>query len=205
MQLTQPFEQTAAHLPTRCGRWTDEALIKREPRGPVERVDWPALLRPRGQSVDLFAPNTTRSYIARNGARAALESLAGSPIAGDIVVSGSFAAVRIAPVAAPALLVLYLRPQAARPSFDSTAQELGLLESDQGSDVVLLRPANERVIEDTRRVDGLAMVNLPQLVVDCLGGTGRMPAEGEAVLEWMRANENEWRFPSLDAYLAARP
>jgi hypothetical protein len=46
------------------------------------------------------------------------------------------------------------------------------------------------------------MVNVPQLVVDCLSGSGRMPAEGEAVLEWMQANESEWRFPSLDTYLA---
>jgi hypothetical protein len=185
-------------------RLTDEALIERKPRGLVERVDWPALLRTRGQSVDLFGPNATRTYIAPNGARAAFESLPGSQIAGDVVVTGSFAAVRIAPVAAPALLVLYLRPQGGRLSFDLVAEELGLFEAPEGADVVLLRPANDRIIEDTRTVDGVAMVNVPQLVVDCLSGSGRMPAEGEAVLEWMQANESEWRFPSLNDYLAGR-
>lgn len=183
-------------------RLADEALIERKPRGLVEQVDWPALLRTRGQSVDLFGPNTARTYIAPNGARVAFESLARSQIAEEVVVTGSFAAVRIAPVTAPALLVLYLRPQGGRMSFDSVAKELGLLEAPEGADVVLLRPANDRIIQDTRTVDGLAMVNVPQLVVDCLSGSGRMPAEGEAVLEWMQANESEWRFPSLDTYLA---
>jgi hypothetical protein len=167
------------------------------------RVDWPALLRARGQSVDLLRANTTRTYIAPNGARAALASIAGSPIADDVVLTGSFAAVQIAPIAAPALLALYVRPQGAGPSFDSIAEQLGLLPSDEGSDVVLLRPANGKILEGTRAVDGLQTVNVPQLVVDSLGGTGRMPAEGEALLEWMAANQDAWQYPSLDAYLTA--
>jgi hypothetical protein len=28
---------------------------------------------------------------------------------------------------------------------------------------------------------------------------GRMPAEGQALVEWMRANENKWRVHALDA------
>lgn len=186
-------------------RLADEALIQRAPRGPVERVDWPALLRRRGQSVDLFGPNASRSYIAPNGARAAFESIAKSGVADNFVVTGSFAAVRIAPIAAPALLVLYLIPNGMETTFDSVAQELRLLPAEESPDVILLRPANREPVANPRTDAGLKMVNLPQLVVDSLGGTGRMPSEGEAVLEWMLANEEIWRFGSLGEYLAARP
>lgn len=185
-------------------RLADEGLIRRQPRGPVEQVDWPALLRLRGQSVDLFEVNMTRTYVAPHGARAALNAVAHADVSTRLVVSGSFAAVRVAPVAAPALLVLYLVPDGHPPFFDSVAERLGLLPADEGADVALLWPANPRPVEDPRPDSGLWLVNLPQLVVDCLGGTGRMPAEGEAVLEWMQANEQEWRFSSVDAYLVAK-
>ncbi len=174
-------------------RLADEALIQREPRGPVEEVDWPAMLRLRGRSVDLFAANTARSYVASSGARSAFESLAGSSVAGDVVITGSFAAVRKAPVAAPALLTLYLRPDGRVPYFDDVQAALGLLPADEGADVVLLWPSNERVVEATWQAEGISFVNLPQLVVDCLGGTGRMPAEGEALIEWMQENADQWR------------
>lgn len=179
---------------------SDDALIRREPRSPVEEADWPAMLRLRGQSVDMFRVNTMRGFVAPNGARGAFEALAGSKIASRVVVTGSFAAVQTAPIAAPALLVLYLKPEGGLPYFDEVQSELGLLPTDEGADVVLLWPPNDRVVEDPRSVDGIELVNLPQLVVDCLGGTGRMPAEGEALIEWMQANTDRWRSRSLADY-----
>lgn len=184
-------------------RLADEALVDREPRGPIEGVDWPALLRRRGEVVDLFRANTSRTYVAPNGAHAVFDGLSARPVGRELVVTGSFAAVQIAPIASPTLLVLYLVPGGSGPRFDDVADRLGLLPADEGADVALLWPANERLVEEFRTVDGVAVVNLPQLVVDCLGGTGRMPAEGEAVLEWMQANERAWRHPSLDEYLAS--
>jgi hypothetical protein len=44
---------------------------------------------------------------------------------------------------------------------------------------------------------GLRFAAPSQVAVDCLTGNGRMPAEGEALLEWMLANESEWRAESL--------
>lgn len=181
-------------------RFAEEALIRREPRGPVEAVDWPAMLRQRGQSVDLFRANMTRTYVSPNGARAALQTLPRSPHANDVVVTGSFAAVRKAPVAAPSLLVMYLVPGARLPSFEDFERGLGLLPTDEAADVVLLWPSNDRVVEDPWTADGLQFVNLPQLAVDCLGGSGRMPAEGEALLEWMQTSTDDWQYPSLGAY-----
>lgn len=185
-------------------RLADEAFIRREPRGPVEAVEWQAMLRRRGEVVDLFRANAARTYISTNGARAVLEGLRRSPIANDMVVTGSFAAVRKAPVAGPALLALYVDPDRGVPRLDPVAAALGLRPTDEAADVVLLLPSNDRVTTDTWTEEGLRFVNLPQLAVDCLGGSGRMPAEGEALIEWMQANLDEWQFESLAAYRARR-
>ena len=32
-----------------------------------------------------------------------------------------------------------------------------------------------------------------------------MPSEGEALIAWMRENENRWRYPSIQALLDADP
>ena len=37
-----------------------------------------------------------------------------------------------------------------------------------------------------------------QAAADCLTGTGRMPAEGQALVEWMLGNESAWRVERLD-------
>jgi hypothetical protein len=182
-------------------RLADEALIRRAPRGPVEAVDWPAILRRRGESVDLFKANTTRTYQSPNGPRALLETLSGSDLGTSVVVTGSFAAVRKAPIAAPSLLVLYLDSDGRIADLDQTASALGLQPADEAPDVALLLPANARLVDAPWIDDGLRFVNLPQLAVDCLGGTGRMPAEGDALIGWMEANTTEWQYPSL----AARP
>jgi hypothetical protein len=100
-------------------RLSDEALIRREAREPVESVEWPAMLRRRGQSVDLLRANTTRTYVSPNGARAVFEALPRSAVADDVIVTGSFAAVRKAPVAGPALLVMYVVPSGGVPRFDT--------------------------------------------------------------------------------------
>jgi len=181
-------------------RLTEEALITKEPRGRVERVEWPALLRLRGQSVDLFKANATRTYVTPSGARALFDALQKSGLADRVVVTGSFAAVRKAPVAAPVLLALYRLPDGRPPNFESIAGPLGLLPADEGADLALLVPTSDLVVEDTWAQDGLRFVNLPQLVVDCLGGTGRMPSEAEAVLAWMQTNPHEWQYPSIEAY-----
>jgi hypothetical protein len=162
------------------------------------------MLRRRGQSVDLFRANTARTYVSSNGARAVIEALPRSAVADGVVVTGSFGAVRKAPVAGPALLVIYVVPSGGVPSFDRTATELGLRPTDEAADVVLLLPSNDRVVEDPWIDDGVRFVNLPQLAVDCLGGSGRMPAEGDALIDWMQTNTDQWQYPSLAEYLEQR-
>ena len=52
---------------------------------------------------------------------------------------------------------------------------------------------------------GIRYVSPSQVVVDCLTGNGRMPSEGEALLNWMLANEQEWRPNSLANAVEAGP
>jgi hypothetical protein len=40
-------------------------------------------------------------------------------------------------------------------------------------------------------------VPVNQIALDCLTGNGRMPQEGEALLDWMAEDEGRWRLPSL--------
>lgn len=167
-----------------------EAIVDRGSRGVVEDVDVAALLRSWAASYNAFKDDVVTTWLAPAGAAAAARSLAGS----DVVVTGSFAAVRWAPVAAPAQLVAYSR------DVQGTATELGLLPADEGANVVLLDPFDEVV--EARSVlgeEGVRYAAPSQVVADCLSGPGRMPSEGEALLAWMIEDEDRWRLPALAA------
>ena len=166
--------------------------IERSRRGRVETVDIPRLLRRWADVYDVFATNEASTFLAPQGARECLERLRRAGVAkAAIVVTGSFAAVRVAPVAAPTLLTAYAQ------DVDAIAHDLGLLPADHGSNVVLLRPYDSVVWDRTTIENGLAYVSTSQAAIDCLTGNGRMPAEGEALVEWMVANESVWRRRSL--------
>lgn len=179
-------------------RLVDEGLIQRESRGPVTSVDWSALLLERSQHVRLIDPSNVKSYLSPSGPSAAFDKLRQAPASASVVVTGSFGAVRKAPVTAPALLAMYVDSIEA-PAVQRVVDSMGLLPADEGADVVLIEPGDDAILRGTWSDDGVHFVNLPQLAIDCLSGTGRMPAEGEALLEWMSANPGEWRVESLAA------
>lgn len=163
-----------------------EALVERDTRGTVRRVDWPNMLRRRGQAVRLLDPRRTTTYVARSGARGAVDLLAGID-ADSYAITGSFAAARIRAIAASVGLVVYT------PRPDRLATSLDLLPADEGADVSLVIPPDDGVFTGSSISDGVRWVAPSQVAVDCLGGVGRMPQEGEAVLEWMIEDEGVWR------------
>ena len=171
-----------------------EALIERSPRGPVEDVDLAGLLGRWAESYDVFKTNEAEMFVAPEGVDRLLPKLAADPGVGPrIAITGSFAASRIAPVTSPALLTAYCDPPAL------IANDFGLLPAAEGANVALLRPFDRVVWLRTSIGDGLRYAAPSQVAVDCLTGNGRMPAEGEALLEWMLASESEWRADSLKA------
>ncbi|MET7422219.1 helix-turn-helix domain-containing protein [Dactylosporangium sp. NPDC005555] len=172
---------------------TEAALIERDRRGSILDVDWPALLAVGAEGYQLLRNNAAAGYVAPGGPRALYERLS-VPGAPRAIVTGSFAASAIAPVAAPAQLVLYASDPAAVRRFGR------LLPAERGADVVILQAEDESAqLVGTRTLDCAEHVALSQLVLDCLGGNGRLPEEAAAVLTWMRTNPSTWRLTSLPA------
>lgn len=169
-----------------------EALIERGPRGEVESVDVSALLRRWTENYDVLGSNQASGFLSPAGASAACDGLGALADGPRLAVTGSFAAVQLAPVAAPTQLFVYCDDVAV------VARALGLLPADEAPDVVVLRPFDDVVWAGLRRrTDGTQTVAPSQIVADCMTGTGRMPAEGEAVLEWMLRDEQSWRHDAL--------
>lgn len=170
-----------------------ESLIEREPRGPVESVDVAALLRRWASSYDVFRSNKAETFVARQGGKRLLAAMAEDPGAGTrIAITGSFAAARLAPVTAPVMLLFYCDAP------ELIARDFDLIPADEGANVAILRPFDRVVWLRPTTEDGLRYAAPSQVAVDSLTGNGRMPAEGEAVLEWMMENESSWRIDSLE-------
>lgn len=169
----------------------DEALVRRSTNRGVESADILGLIRLWAGTYDVFAANKTTTFIAPAGPTRTLERLADSQQ--RTAVTGSFAAVRLAPVAGPSLLALYCDDPA------TIASEFDLIPADRGSNVAILDPFDPVVWERTSGENGVTFAAPSQVAIDCLTGNGRMPAEGEALVQWLVENEDIWRLPRLPA------
>jgi hypothetical protein len=169
-----------------------EALVERGHRGLVVTVDWSELLRRRAASYGLLKTNRARAYVSSSGPSDVLRRLQAEP---DLyrAVTGSFAAAMHAPVAAPSQLTIYVD------DFDRAERDLRLLPTDRGADVILLHPYDPVVLEGSDKIGGLSVVAPSQLALDCLSGNGRMPTEGEALLDWMSTHDDLWRRSGIQA------
>ena len=170
----------------------DEQLIERAPRGAVESVEWEPLLRRITASYSMLDANSTSTWIAAAGPARLLNDLARLRV-GRWAVTGSFVASAIAPVAAPEIAVIYTDDP------ERLAKGARLLPATTGSNVILAAPYDPIVFQRGRDVDHVPAVSVAQVAIDSLTGPGRMPAEGEALLAWMRRNETRWRIPELKA------
>ncbi len=167
----------------------DRLLITREGRVVVD-VDGQGLLRARSEVYDVLTDNQPAGMVAVDGIDDVIRRLAALPdVYGEsrkVAVTGSYAARAVAPLASGGQLMLYVDDP------DSWVDELGLLPVDERADVLLLQPGDQIVYEGRRPIDGVPHVALTQVVLDCLSGPGRMPAEGDAVLEYL-VGKGTWR------------
>jgi hypothetical protein len=162
----------------------DQLLVRRDGRVIVS-VDWANLLRARAESFGLLRQNRYVSMLAPNGIPQVLSTVSTH----GFVVTGSYAARAVAPLAVGGQLMFYVRADA-----ESIADDLGLLDvAVESASVLALKAYDEVVFERSRMVNGVRHVALSQLVLDCLSGPGRLPAEGEAVLAQMVESEALWR------------
>lgn len=162
-----------------------EALVIRTTRGPITSVDWQALLRRWSQEYSPLRRGGATMYLAAKGISAVIEKL--KSIRVRFAVTGSWVAAQVAPVAPPRLLLVYADKSAA------IEKQLDLRPADAGANVALLTPFDDVVYERTTKKNGITSVALSQVVADLLTSPGRGPNEAEALMEWMRDNEDAWR------------
>lgn len=175
----------------------DLLLIRREGKLVVS-VDWPQMLRARAAAQpDLLRATRATGMLAPQGVNAVLEQLQGFEYLGrpQTMVTGSHAARAVAPVSVGGQLMLYV--DQAPENASVVGNELGLLPVEEGADVLILHTPDLSVWQRPMWLNGRWQVGFSQLVLDCLSGPGRMPAEGEHLLDFMASVEERWRAPSL--------
>jgi hypothetical protein len=170
----------------------NEDLVRRSPRGPITEVDRPGLVRRWAEDYSLLKSNKGRLFLDPRGAARTLGALDSDEFrratSGRYAITGSFAASRFAPaVAPPSKLVCFVEYP------DTAAEALGLSPATGVGNVLLLAPYDAIVFERVVEGKGLSWATAGQVMVDCLTGPDRMPAEGEALLAYMSRTDQRWR------------
>ncbi len=166
----------------------EEGLLEQLSDATYRVPDWPKLLREWAADYAL-PPVSTQAFIAPRGIKS-LRDRAANVDGFRYAVTGSFAAEEWAPYAPARLARVYVQDIAA------AATWLDLRPTDVGQNVLLVEPKDPRsnVFENTWAArDGVTLAAPSQVAVDLLNGPGRNPAEGEALIAWMLANEEVWR------------
>jgi hypothetical protein len=162
-----------------------EALLTRDERGGVTDLDWAGCIRRWSKDSGFAASNTVSEFIAPGGLTDTTTKL--SSAKWRYAATGSLAAQPRSPVAPTRQAMIYADDIA------TAARQLDLRETDSGANVLIAEPFDPVVYERTDTVDGLRLVAPSQAACDLLTGSGRMPSEGEELLDWMRSNERAWR------------
>ena len=170
-----------------------EALLARDKRGTVVDVKWEQLIRRWTEDYSLTRSNQMRSFLEPRGVEALLRKLETSEVPHSI--TGSFAAMRVAPIASARLAVLYIGNIGAAngDNIGAAAEQLGLRPVESGTNALLAQPFDPVVFDRTTKSDGITYAALSQVAADLLTGPGRSPAEGEELLKWMGENQDAWR------------
>jgi hypothetical protein len=173
-----------------------EALVEVVAEGRTKMIvgsDWGRVLRRWAEDSpsvrDRRPMETEMRFLAPRGIDAALSRL--KLLTQPYAVTGSLAATRRAPIAPARRAWIYVA------RIEEAAEALDLRLATSGSNVLLTQPSDALPFARTWEEDGIRFAGLSQVVRDLLGSQiGREPAEGEALLGWMAANEPSWRaFP----------
>ena len=163
----------------------DEIVTKEGPRGRIISVDWVALARRWAMDYDFASSNALTTWLEPRGARALFGRLRDTSF--RYAVTGSFAAKRLAPIVEPRLVTLFADDP------EAVVQSLGLRPAETGGNVLIARPFDPVVFERAEYDEGIIYARVTQVLLDLTKGPGRRPAEAEALLEWMRDNEDKWK------------
>jgi len=162
-----------------------EALLEREPRGPITLVKWRNLIQRWAKDYDFQRSNRVLTFLDPRDVLNVPQKLSASNLA--YAITGSAAAATAAPVAPTRFIMAYVEDP------EATAKAIGLRPADSGANVLLAEPYDRVVFTRTRKSDGIQFAALSQVAVDLLTAPGRSPAEAESLLDWMENNEKSWR------------
>ena len=162
-----------------------EALVRRDAAGSVEDADWSGILRRWADDYDLTKRRSVTRALVPRGVDAIAEGLRDTST--SYAVSGSLAARRVAPEAQARLGLVYAQDT------DAVLAALRARASSGATNLLVIEPADDTPFMRSFNDEGVRYVAYSQAAVDLLAGPGRMPQEGDALLEWMAANEDRWR------------
>lgn len=184
-ELARRTETNAGYVTRVLSLLEDEDVIVRASTGEVADVRWRDLLLRWSEDYSVTGTNRAVSSLAPRG----LSQLQGrlTRFEGSYAITGSFAVPPEARVAPGRLLSCYVS------SIEMAADRLDVRPTEAGANVLLLEPFDKLAFERTRSEGGLTTVALSQCVVDLLTGTGREPAQADALMTWMAEHEDAWR------------
>ena len=162
-----------------------EALLTRDSAGRVLDVKWLELIGRWTEDYGLTKSNRVRTFLEPRGLDALLQKLSG--VRWSYAVTGSLAAMRVAPIAPPRLAVIYVNES------DRATDDLALHRAERGTNVLLVEPFDRVVFDRTAEQEGVTYAALSQVAADLLTSPGRGPQEGQELLRWMEENEDAWR------------
>lgn len=162
-------------------------VVKEDKRYRV--TDWERLLR--GWSSDAPFQTTTRvmAFIEPRGVDAFLSKVS-KQSSFPLAVTGSMAAKEWATYAPAKAAYVYVS------SIQEASEQWGLRANAAAPNVILLEPktVGDVPFQNTSTAEAGYTIAAPaQVAADLLNGPGREPAEGDYLIEWMRANEERWR------------
>ncbi|WP_166832971.1 helix-turn-helix domain-containing protein [Kocuria sp. JC486] len=152
-------------------------------------TDWERLLR--AWSADAAFQTTTRTmaFIEPRGVESFLRNLAEDSTF-PVAVTGSMAAREWATYAPAKAAYVYVS------SIQEASEQWGLRPNAAAPNVILLEPktvGDVPFVNTVRAEAGYPVAAPPHVAADLLNGPGREPAEGDYLIEWMKANEERWR------------
>ena len=163
----------------------DEIVTKAGRRGRIVSVDWEMLASRWAEDYEFNTSNALTTWLEPRGSAQLLSRLRGAEF--RYAVTGSFAANRLAPFAEARLVSVFADDPV------TAARSLELRPADTGANVLLMRPFDTVALERVEKVDGVAYARVTQVLLDLMKGPGRGPAEAEAILAWMKDNEDSWK------------
>ncbi len=148
-----------------------EAIVEREARGPIESLDWPALLRRWVQDYAFTKSNRTETFLEPRGTNALLGRLRGFDA--QYAATGPLAVAQLAAVAPARLAQVYVT------SLSDAAAQLDLRPAESGANVILAEPFDDVVFDRTMNREEISFAAASQVAADLLTIPGRSPSEGE--------------------------